>query len=259
MFPYAAIYIPWLAMIGCEIALFVLLWKDSGPTRYRGFEAYITASVAVSLVLLVISFFKDGAGVYFYAYYLGATVKALALAATVLEQYRIVFFPRWSMSERAAKFWTVGFIAFVLGSIGVVAFTPQQTPMGDLAWQRRIVSVSDYLLCGSMGLLLIYGEFLKVQRPQRAQAIVRGLIAVGVLGITASLMLAVSGTQKLGNLVGFSTTIGFIAVLTSWILAFRKADVVVELDGSAESGLDLISDTPTKTSALASEMLIYKV
>jgi hypothetical protein len=110
-----------------------------------------------------------------------------------------------------------------------------------------------------MGLLLIYGELLKVQRPQRAQAIVRGLIATGVLGVTASLMLAVSGTMRLGGVVGFSTTLGFIAILISWIVAFRKPDVVTELDGSSESPLDLISEAPAPRRALANEMLIYKV
>jgi hypothetical protein len=252
------VYIPWLAMIGCEIALFVLLWKSKDQARYRGFEAYITTTVTVSLLLLVVSF-ASHPNYYTAAYYLGAFVKTLALAAAVLEQYRIQFFPRWSMSARVFKFLMGALGAIVLGSIAVVAFTPQQTPLWDLAWARRIVSLSDYLLCGSMGLLLIYGEFLKVQRPQRAQAIVRGFIAVGVLGVTASLMLAVAGTSRLGGVVGYSTTIGFVAVLISWIVAFRKPDVVPELDGTSESPLDLISVEPSPRRALANEMLIYKV
>jgi len=258
MFPFATIYIPWLAMIGCEIALFVLLWKDKEPKRYRGFESYIAASVAVSLVLLAASMDKRGT-FYFYAYYIGASVKALALAAAILEQYRMQFFPRWSMSNRGFKLLISALGTVVLGSIAVVAFTPQQTPLMDLAWARRILSLSDYLLCGSMGLLLIYGELLKVQRPQRAQSIVRGLIATGVLVVTASLMLAVSGTMRLGGVVGFSTTVGFIAVLISWIVAFRKPDVVTELDGTSESPLDLIAEAPTPRRVLANEMLIYKV
>lgn len=258
MFPYASVYIPWLAMIVCEVALLVLLWKDREPKRYRGFESYIAASVAVSLVLLAASFDKRGT-IYFYAYYIGSSVKALALAAAILEQYRMQFFPRWSMSNRGFKLLLGALGTVVLGSIAVVAFTPQATPLMDLAWARRILSLSDYLLCGSMGLLLIYGELLKVQRPQRAQAIVRGLIATGVLGVTASLMLAVSGTMRLGGVVGFSTTLGFIAILISWIVAFRKPDVVTELDGSSESPLDLISEAPAPRRALANEMLIYKV
>jgi len=169
------------------------------------------------------------------------------------------FFPRWSMSNRGFKLLISALGTVVLGSIAVVAFTPQQTPLMDLAWARRILSLSDYLLCGSMGLLLIYGELLKVQRPQRAQSIVRGLIATGVLGVTASLMLAVSGTMRLGGVVGFSTTVGFIAVLISWIVAFRKPDVVTELDGTSESPLDLIAEAPTPRRVLANEMLIYKV
>jgi hypothetical protein len=258
MFPYASVYIPWLAMIVCEIALFVLLWKAKEKTRYRGFEAYISTTVSVSVVLFLVSFSKHS-NLYFGAYYLGAFVKALALAAAVLEQYKIQFFPRWSMSDRAFRL-LMGFLAaLVLGSIALVTITPQQSPVWELGWARRFVSLSDYLLCGSMGLLLIYGELLHVQRPQRAQAIVRGLIATGVLGVTASLMLAVAGTAKLGGVVGFSTTVGFVAVLISWIVAFRKPDVVTELDGTSESPLDLISVDPTPRRALANEMLIYKV
>src|SRR4051794_16576377 len=97
--PYVSVYIPWIAMIVCEIALFVLLWKDTGANKYRGFETYITATVAVSLVLLAVSFLKNDL-LYFYAFYIGALIKTLALAAAVLEQYRIQFFPRWSMSDR---------------------------------------------------------------------------------------------------------------------------------------------------------------
>ncbi len=152
--PYVSVYIPWLAMIVCEIALFVMLWKNKENTRYRGFETYITATVALSLVLLAISFTRRDT-YYFYAYYIGAVVKTVALAVAVLEQYKIQFFPRWSMSDRGLKLLVGALAAIVLGSVAVVAFTPQQTPVWDLAWARRIVSLSDYLLCGSMGLLLI--------------------------------------------------------------------------------------------------------
>src|SRR6185369_2012401 len=152
-----------------------------------------------------------------------------------LEQYKMQFFPRWSMSDRGFKFLAGSLVSIVLGSVAVVVFTPQQTPFWDLAWARRIVSLSDYLLCGSMGLLLIYGELLNVRRPQRAQAIVRGFVATGVLGTTASLMLAVSGTTKLGGVVGFSTTVGFIVVLISWIVAFRKPDLVADMEAAPES------------------------
>jgi hypothetical protein len=254
--PYVSIYIPWVAMIVCEIALFVLLWKEPAPKKYRGFEAYITATVAVSLTLLAISIARNDR-IYFCAFYLGALVKTIALAVAVLEQYKIQFFPRWSMPTRVFKLLVGTLVSVILGSIAFVVFIPQQTPLWELAWARRIVSLSDYLLCGSMGLLLIYGEFLKVQRPQRAQSIVRGLIATGVLGVTASLMLAVSGTMQLGGVVGFSTTVGFVAVLVSWIVAFRKPDSVPELDGTSESPLDLIAEAPRP--AFANEMLIYKV
>jgi hypothetical protein len=257
-FPFVTVYIPWFAMIVCEIALFVLLWKSTDTKRYRGFEAYITTTVTVSLLLFVVSL-APHPSYYTAAYYLGALVKTLALAAAVLEQYRIQFFPRWSMSARVFKLLMSALGAIVVGSIAVVAFTPQETPLWDLAWARRMVSLSDYMLCGSMGLLLIYGELLHVQRPQRAQSIVRGLIATGVLGVTASLMLAVAGTARLGGVVGYSTTIGFVAVLISWIVAFRKPDVVTELDGTSESPLDLISVDPSPRRALANEMLIYKV
>jgi hypothetical protein len=140
----------------------------------------------------------------------------------------------------------------------VVAFTPQETPYWDLGWARRIVSLSDYLLCGSMGLLLIYGEFLKVQRPQRANAIVRGFIAMGILGITSSLMLSVSGTSKLDTVVGFSTTIGFLAILASWIVAFAKPEAV-EVVRSQNSPLDFLDEQTTQTPAMANEMLSWKV
>ena len=245
-------------MIICEIALFVVLLKNSEPKRYRGFEAYITATVALSLALLAISITRNDR-IYFCAFYLGALVKTIALAAAVLEQYKIQFFPTWSMSNRVFKLLLGALGSVILASIAFVAFIPQQTPLWELAWARRIVSLSDYLLCGSMGLLLIYGELLKVQRPQRAQSIVRGLIATGVLGVTASLMLAVSGTMQLGGVVGFSTTVGFVAVLISWIVAFRKPDVVPELDGSSESPLDLIDVEPTPRRVLTNGMLIYKV
>lgn len=258
MFPYLTIYIPWLAMIAGEIALFVLLRKASRhDTGYRGFEAYITSCVAVSVTLLVIS--STGRGDYYFgAYYLGAFVKVLALAAAVIEQYKIQFFPTWSMSQRAFKVLMGALIVIALGSIAVVMFTPQQTQFGDLAWARRVVSLSDYLLCGSMGLLLIYGELLKVQRPQRAQAIVRGFIATGILGITSSLMLSVSGNSKLDTVVGFSTTIGFLAILASWIFAFAKPEVV-EVRQPQNSALDFLGERPTPTHALNNELLTWKV
>src|SRR3569833_3029126 len=176
MFPYLSIYIPWLAMIAGEIALFVLLRKASqNGVGYRGFEAYISSCVGVSLLLLVISFTGEGS-YYTTAFYIGALVKSLALAAAVIEQYKIQFFPNWSMSSRAFRVLMGALFVIAIASTIVVAFTPQETPYLDLAWARRVVSLSDYLLCGSMGLLLIYGEFLKVQRPQHANAIVRGFI-----------------------------------------------------------------------------------
>jgi hypothetical protein len=254
--PYVAVYVPWVAMIACEIALFVLLWKQPGRTRFRGFELFVTSSLSVSLVLMGISLFGTNAQ-YFYAYYLGAFLKASALVVTVLEQYRIQFFPRWSMSDRAFNLFIGLLSAVVAGSIGMMAFTPQKNPLWDLALARRIVSLSDYLLCGSMGLLLLYGEFLKVERPQRAHAIVRGLIATGILSVTASLMLSVSGTASLGGVVGFSTTTGFVAVLISWIVAFRKPEPAPELDGTQESPLDGMAGMPSH--AVVSQVLMWKM
>jgi hypothetical protein len=256
--PYVSVYIPWAAMILCEIALFVLLWKRPAQTRYRGFEAYVTFSVAVSLVLLVCSFPKDGS-YYFTAYYLGAFLKTIAIGLATYEQFKLMFFPRWSMSDRTFKFFMSALVAVVLGSIAVVAFTPQRTPVWELALARRIVSLNDYLLCGSMGLLLLYGEFLKTERPQRAQAIVRGMIGAGILGTTASLMLAVSGTRELGGLVGFSTTIGFVAVLISWIVAFSKPEEVVATDGTEDSPLDALGEARVHAHAVVSHMLMWKL
>jgi hypothetical protein len=258
MFPYLTIYIPWLAMIAGEIALFVLLRKASQKqSSYRGFEAYISSCVAVSVALLLISFTGLG-NIYTFTYYLGAVVKAVALVAAVVEQYKIQFFPTWSMSNRAFKALMGALVAFAIGSVVVIALTPQETPYWDLAWARRVVSLSDYLLCGSMGLLLIYGEFLKVQRPQRAQSIVRGFIATGILGITSSLMLSVSGTTKLDTVVGFSTTIGFLAILASWIFAFAKPEAV-EVPQTQASPLDFLDERPTPAHALNNELLTWKV
>jgi hypothetical protein len=258
MFPYLSIYIPWLAMISAEIALFVLLKKESRNGKgYRGFEAYITSCVVVSLLLLMFSFTWHGT-YYTYVYFLGAFIKVFALAAAVIEQFKIQFFPKWSMSSRSFRVLMGALVAIGIGSVAVVAFTPQETPYWDLGWARRIVSLSDYLLCGSMGLLLIYGEFLKVQRPQRANAIVRGFIAMGILGITSSLMLSVSGTSKLDTVVGFSTTIGFLAILASWIVAFAKPEAV-EVVRSQNSPLDFLDEQTTQTPAMANEMLSWKV
>lgn len=256
--PYASIYVPWAAMILCEVALFVLLWKRPGTTRYRGFEAYVTFSVAVSLVLLAFSFPKDGS-YYFTAYYLGAFLKTIAIGLMTYEQFKLTFFPRWSMSDRTFKIFMSALSVIVLGSIAMVAFTPQKTPLWELAVARRIVSLNDYLLCGSMGLLLLYGEFLKIERPQRAQAIVRGMIGTGILSTTASLMLAVSSTRELGGLVGFSTTIGFVAVLISWIVAFRKPEPVVVPGDENDSPLDALAQAKLHSHAVVSQMLMWKL
>lgn len=239
------VYVPWTAMIVCEILLFLLIWKNPGKTRYRGFEAYIAFSLALSLVLMGLSLLNESTG-YFWVYYLGAFLKTCALSLAVYEQYRSVFFPRWSLTDRTMQWILATLGSIVLISFGLVAFTPQATPLWELASARRIVSLSDYLLCGSMGLLLIYSEFLKIQRPERAQSIVRGLIAVSILGVTSSMMLAVSGTQQLANVVGYSTTIGFVAVLISWILAFRKPDLEVATGDATESPLDQLATRPVQ-------------
>jgi hypothetical protein len=256
--PYASVYIPWAAMIVCEIALFVVLWKRPGKTRYRGFEAYVTFTTAVSLVLLGISMFGDGSQ-YFTAYYLGAFLKSVAITLAVYEQYKIQFFPRWSMSARSFKLFMTGLSAIGLGAVAMVMFTPQQTPVLDLAWARRFMSVSDYLLCGSMGLLLLYGEFLKVERPARAQAIVRGFIATSALGITSALMLSVSATRNLGGIVGFSTTIGFLAILISWMIAFSKPEPVVAPEAAVAEESPLDKMVPGLPKAVVSQMLMWKL
>lgn len=256
--PYVGIYVPWAAMILCEIALFVLLWKRPGTTRYRGFEVYITFSVAVSLALLALSFPKDGS-YYFTAYYLGAFLKSIAIGLMTYEQFKLTFFPRWSMSDRGLKMFIGALSIIVLGSVCVVAFTPQKTPVWELALARRILSLTDYLLCGAMGLLLLYGEFLKVERPHRAQAITRGLIATGILGVTSSLMLSVSTTVQLSGVVGFSTTIGFVAVLISWIVAFRKPEPVVVPGDENDSPLDALAQAKLHSHAVVSQMLMWKL
>jgi hypothetical protein len=255
--PYVWVYAPWTAMIICELALFLLIWLRPAKTRYRGFETYITFSTALSLVLLGISL-SHNASAYFTAYYLGAFLKAISVALACYEQFKLLFFPRWSMSSRSLKI-LMGLLGMVvLGSIGLMMFTQQRAPVWDLAIARKFVFLSDFLLCGAMGLLLLYGEFLKVERPQRAQAIVRGLIATGILGVTSSLMLAVSNTRQLGGLVGFSTTIGFVCVLISWIVAFRKPEAATELDGTQESPLDGLAPSPA-TQAVVSHMLMWKI
>jgi len=252
--PYIWIYAPWTAMIACEIALFVMILRHPGKPRYRGFETYVTFTMAVSLVLLGISFTHNNS-MYFYAYYLGAFLKTFAVGLACYEQFRLLFYPRWSMSDLGFKMYLTALGAIVVGSIGIVAFTPQRVAIWDLAIARRIVSLSDYLLCGSMGLLLLYGEFLRVDRPKRAQSIVRGLIATGVLGVTSSLMLAVSNTRVLGGIVGFSTTIGFLVVLISWIIAFRKPEPAE--DGTQESPLDqpAVGEAPV----VVSQTLLWKM
>jgi hypothetical protein len=71
-------------------------------------------------------------------------------------------------------------------------------------------------------------------------------------------MLSVSGTSKLDTVVGFSTTIGFLAILASWIVAFAKPEAV-EVVRSQNSPLDFLDEQTTQTPAMANEMLSWKV
>ena len=194
---FSSAYYPlWIAHPVMQVALAAVMWRRKLLRTYPFFFAYVVSEVMLFLVLFVNQSNPD---VYFYLYWVGATISAALGFAVIHEVFSDVLRPFHALRDFSTLLFRWAGLVVMLIAVMAAMGGSGNTGLGSVALGLLSLDRSVRVMqCGLVLFLLMFSRYLGISRRHRSFGIAFGF------GIFAVVEFALLGLQ-FANVIGRDT------------------------------------------------------
>jgi hypothetical protein len=182
----SAYYPLWIAHPVMQVALALVMWRRKLLRTYPSFFAYIVSEVVLFLILFLN---EKNLDVYYYGYWVGATVSALLGFKVIHEVFSDVLRPFHALRDFSSMlFRWAGLVVMLIAAISAIGSTSSglgSVGVGLLTLERSV----RVMQCGLVLFLLMFSRYLGSSARHRSFGIALGF------GIFAVVEFALLGMQ----------------------------------------------------------------